>query len=162
MALTNKRRIFIEEYLECWNGAEAARRAGYKYPKRAASFLLTIPDLQEVIAKRIKEKAMGADEVLARLADQARASITNVIEPTGKRTFLIDTEKVAEFGQLIKKIKHTKYGVEIELYSSQQALELIGKHHGLFKERLDVTSGDRPIKGYVIISPEDWPQNGDE
>ena len=26
--LTRKQKVFIEEYLQCWNGAEAARRAG--------------------------------------------------------------------------------------------------------------------------------------
>lgn len=28
--LTDKQRVFIEEYLRCWNATEAARRAGYK------------------------------------------------------------------------------------------------------------------------------------
>lgn len=162
MALSNKRRIFIEEYLKCWDQTKAARKAGYRHPSVMGNRLMKVKEIQDLITERIKEKTMGADEVLIRLAAQARSSISDVIEPTGSRTFLIDTDKVEKFGHLIKKIRHTKNGIEIELYSSQQALELIGKHHGLFKDRLDITSGDRPIKGYAVVSPEDWPAEDEE
>jgi len=37
MKLSNMQRVFVEEYLSCWNGTEAARRAGYKWPRQAAS-----------------------------------------------------------------------------------------------------------------------------
>lgn len=55
MGLTHKRRVFIEEYLTCWNGAEAARRAGYKFPRRQASYLLTIPAIRNVVEERISD-----------------------------------------------------------------------------------------------------------
>ena len=37
------------------------------------------------------------------------------------------------------------------------ALEVTGEH----QEKLDVTSGGKPIKGYAIFSPDDWDENED-
>jgi hypothetical protein len=73
-----------------------------------------------------------------RLAQHATADISEFIEPMSKRTFLIDVEKVKEFGHLIKKIKHTSRGVEIELHDPQAALVHLGRHYALFKDRIQV------------------------
>lgn len=155
MALSNKRRIFIEEYLHDFNATQAAIRAGYS-PKTAYSQgqrLLKNVEVKAAVESRMDELCMSAEEILFRLSEQARSSIADVIEPIGQRTFLIDIDKVAEFGHLIKKIKHTKHGVEIELYSSQEALNLLGKHRSLFKQEVIIQGGDRPLTIGVI---DDW------
>jgi len=52
--MTNKQAKFIEEYLICLNGAEAARRAGYK-PKNA--HIIATQNLSKLyIKKAIEEK----------------------------------------------------------------------------------------------------------
>lgn len=38
----------------------------------------------------------------------------------------------------IKKIRYTRKGIEIELYDKMVALEAIGKHIGMFKERVEI------------------------
>ena len=136
MVLTKKRRVFIEEYLRCWNGAEAARRAGYKHPRNQASYLLTILNIQEEIERRIEELAMQADEVLLRLAEQARGLSSEYFTPSGK----LDVAAIVadDKTHLIKKTKQTKYGLEVELYDAQHALVDIGRALGLFKDRLIV------------------------
>lgn len=127
MALTGKRRAFIEYYLECWNGTEAARRAGYKYPRRQASFLLSISVIQAAIDARLAEMAMPADEVLARLGDHARTNIADFVTDTGA----IDWQAVQEKGHLIKRITHRKGQQSvIELHDAQAALIHLDKHHG--------------------------------
>ena len=139
MTLNNKRLVFTKEYLKDFNATQAAIRAGYS-PKTAYSQgqrLLKNVEIKEVLAERLDELTMSAEEVLVRLGEQARSSIADVIEPTGKRTFLLDTDKIAEHGHLIKRIYHTKHGVGIELYNSQRALELIGKKHALFTDRIE-------------------------
>ena len=155
MALTKKRRVFIEEYLRYWNGAEAARRAGYKHPRNQASYLLTIPNIREEIERRIEELTMQADEVLLRLAEQARG-LNNDFFTTGGE---LDAAAIAraEKTHLIKKTKQTKYGLEVELYDAQAALEKIGRALGLFKDRLDVTTGGEPLIVKVTgnIEPDD-------
>ena len=72
MALTNKRRVFVYEYLKCWNASEAARRANFKQPHSQGSRLLENVEVQAYIKARLAETAMSADEVLNRLADHAR------------------------------------------------------------------------------------------
>lgn len=74
MALSFKQQMFVEEYLSCFNATQAALRAGYS--ERSARAIgaenLTKPDIGAVIDERLRESAMRADEVLMRLAEQAR------------------------------------------------------------------------------------------
>lgn len=74
--LTTKQRVFVEEYLTCWNASEAARRAGYAAPHNIQGpRLLSNVSIQTEIQRRLAEKAMSANEVLARLAEHARGSM---------------------------------------------------------------------------------------
>lgn len=148
MALNKKRRVFIEEYLKCWNLTEAARRAGYKHPNVKGSQLVKVSEVADAIQERIAEKCMSADEVLIRLAEQARGDISEFINDFGG----IDWEAVSQRGYLIKKISHNKgKNSSIELYDSQSALALIGKHHKLFVDRQEITGKDgTPITIKVI------------
>ena len=76
MALSPKHRVFCEEYLKTWNATDAYQAA---YPKssretarRNGSRLLTNADISEEIQRRVDEQTMSANEVLSRLAEQAR------------------------------------------------------------------------------------------
>lgn len=138
--MTDKRRVFIEEYLICWNGTEAARRANYAHPRQEASRLLSNADIAGIVAARIQEKAMSADEVLGHLADVARFDIGSVI---GKGGVLdLDKAKSEGYTSFLSKLKWTKAGIEIEAYDKMHALELIGKHMAMWVERHEVTGKD--------------------
>jgi len=169
--MTNRQRIFIDEYLKCWNGAEAARRAGYsaRSAYEIARKLLRKVEVSEAIQQRISEKAMSADEVLLRLGEHARGDMGNFLD-IGSMAFQVDLNKAKEMGltHLIKKAKMrtvttlSKEGVEtethdieIELYDAQDALVTIGKHHGLFTDKTDITSGGDPITIVVSRKPDD-------
>jgi phage terminase small subunit len=143
MSLTEKQQVWLEEYLQCWNGAEAARRAGYACPYQSAHDNVTNPKIQAEIKARLSLKAMSADEVVMRLADQARGSIEDfiTIDPAGSGVWRVDLEKAKQRGvlHLIKKLWVDGEGhVRIELQDQQRALELLGKAHGLFIERSEV------------------------
>jgi phage terminase small subunit len=144
VALSKKQRVFIEEYLKCWNATEAARRAGYseRYLHTNASKLLQNTTIAEKIQERLNEKAMSADEVLTRLADMARGSIEDFIDlKPGIKSPFLDLSKAQEMGllHLIKKLKYNAQGkLEIELHDAQAALALLGKHHKLFTEKVEV------------------------
>jgi phage terminase small subunit len=150
--LTNRQRAFIEAYLACWNGTEAARRAGYS-PRTAneqASRLLANVSLKEQIAARIRELKATADEVLVRLASHSRGSMADFL--IGER---LSVEQARERGQLhlIKKYKVTrriepKRGdeepftietVELELYDAQAATVQLGRALSLFVDRQEIT-----------------------
>lgn len=157
MALTTKRRVFIEEYLQCWNGAEAARRAGYAHPRQEASRLLSNDDILARVTARIDELTMTADEALIRLADQARASIEDFIEfdSYGSRVWRVDLQGAQESGKLhvLKKLSYDAEGhPRLELHDSQRALELILKIHGAFKERFEHSGpGGGPLETVITV-----------
>jgi len=132
--LTGKRKLFIEEYLTCWNATEAARRAGYKHPNVISARLVKVREIQEAIRARLQEKAMDADEVLARLADQGKGNIAEFIVMT-RDGAVIDWETVKRKGHLVKSLTPTAHGMRLELYDAQSALVQIGRAHGLFVDR---------------------------
>ena len=75
MNLTAKQRRFIDEYFLCnMNATRAAIAAGYSKQTayKIGSENLKKPQIVTEIERRLKESAMGADEVLSRLAEQAR------------------------------------------------------------------------------------------
>jgi len=151
--LTFKRRAFIEEYLKCWNGAEAARRAGYAHAEVAASRLLRIVKVQKEIQHRIDEKAMGADEVLLRLAEQARCDYSDYITVEGA----VDLEQLKADGKmhLVSGIKETRQGKVIVFHDGQTALLNLGRYHGLFVDKSEVKqTGDIAINITGNIDPD--------
>lgn len=116
--LTNKQKVFIEEYLSCWNASEAARRAGYKNPRMSGSENLTKPDVAAEIKQRISEKAMSADEVLTRLADQARANLGCFYKLVEEWTFyplptydILDAQEVDDTSDPDSPVKRISYFV---------------------------------------------------
>lgn len=140
--LTDKQQAFIEHYLICMNASEAARRAGYS--KRSAGSIgsenLQKPEIARVIESRMDGLRAQSNEVLARLTRQARGSMADFLSVTNKQVEI-------KFNQdapldLIKKIriKPGEYGkeIELELYDSQKALELLGKYHKLFTDKVEI------------------------
>lgn len=137
MALSPKHQEFINQYIACYfNATEAYARA---YPnasretaRRNGHELLTNTDIAHEIKRRIAENTMSADEVLMRLGEQARNEHGKYITSTG----IVDLPQLIADGKghLIKGIKETQYGKNVEFYDAQAALVHIGKHHKLFVE----------------------------
>lgn len=175
--MNNKQRVFVEEYLQCWNATEAARRAGYAHPNIQGPRLLSNVSISEVIQARLAEKQMGADEALQLLADMARGDLGEFMDiySTGYNLRLQNDDGTRKNTKLIRKIKQKTTTfiakkeseedreiteTEIELYDAQSAIDKILRVHGRYK---DVGSPENPftIKGYVSISPDDWDEAGE-
>lgn len=127
-------RLFVEEYLTCWNATEAAARAGYSARSAATqgARLLATPEIQAALTARLDEKAMSADEVIARLTEQARASIADFITRQADGTW--ELQLPVEKAHLVKTFTPMLGGGKVELYDAQAALIQLGKMHGLFRE----------------------------
>ncbi len=180
--LSEKHKKFIEEYLISWNATAAYEatypRASYESARRLGSQLLTNVDIQAAISDRLKQIAMGADEVLARLAEQARASHSPFIQvdDQGFVYFDFSHEEAKNHLHLIKKIKTKRqrlvHGkgkdaeewegewVEVELHDPQRALELIGRHHNLFMDRDKEGNPIQPIVNVYIPKNDRDPDDG--
>ena len=170
MGITNKQRVFIEGYLQCWNAAEAARRAGYseRTARIQASRLLSKANIQEEIQNRISEKAMSADEVLLRLGDMARGDMGEFMD-IESMSFNLALEKAKELGKthLIKRVKQRtiitqkkdgdeeeNHYIELELHDSQSALVHLGKYHKLFTDKTEITGKDGEAIRVTLIEDD--------
>lgn len=143
--LSNKEQSWLEHYFACWNATEAARRAGYRNPNKLGPRQLVKVGIQEAIQARLIAMKMPADEVLARLSDQARGSLAPFIRrDTDGDLYGFDLRDTQPL-HLIKKASVTRRRqkddrneivtvetVTLELYDAQAALALMGKHHKLF------------------------------
>lgn len=167
MALTAKQEVFVNEYLQDFNATQAAIRAGYseRTARSQGHRLLTNADISAEVKRRVDEKAMSANEVLIRLAEQARADIADFVD-VWDGGFKINIEKALKNGKghLIRKIGFNQYGKpEIELHNQQSALQMIGKVHGLFTDKVE-QSGElvHKVKTYHVVSPDDWDNDTNE
>lgn len=149
--LTNLQKEFINQYFICGrNATEAIMRAGYKAKDRATAAAMGYENLRklhisEAIEERLKESAMGANEVLFLLSEQARSSVDDFLDRFG----IPSVEKARASGKmhLIKKIKtkttyigeDTIVEQEFELYDAQSALVQLGRFHKLFTDKVEFT-----------------------
>ncbi len=143
--LTDRQRVFCDEYLRRWNATDAARIAGYLDPEVQGWRLKQNAVVKAAIDARLKAHHLGADEVLARLSDHAQGSMGDFVSlranlETGQPEPVIDLSKAERAGKLhlIKKIRIDDKGVAIELYDADAALALVGKHHELFVDKQKV------------------------
>lgn len=169
-SFTDKQRAFIANYLRCFNATEAAKRAGYsaKTANEQASRLLANVSIRAEIDRILDERMMGAKEVLDRLSDIGRSDIAQLMS-VSSNGFSLDMVMAKELGltKLIKRIKQKtitypgKNGdedreettLEVELYDAQSALVTMGKQHGLFATKVELTVYDS-IARKLKTSPE--------
>jgi len=145
MGLTTKQRVFVEEYLRCFNATEAARRAGYAHPNKRGPENVAKSGIREFIDARLNELTMQPAEILLRLTTQARGSLDDFFDVDTETGFahlnMVKAKKLNQMG-VIKKIKILKGNrIEIELHDPQAALEKLGRAYGLFKDGV-VHSGE--------------------
>lgn len=137
--LTDKQRLFVEHYVACLNATEAAARAGYSGPRTSLAVIgsdnLRKANIRSAIDARLAEKIMPPSEVLARLAEQARADMRDLFtfDDQGKVNGL-RLHRDAPL-HLIRSITPTRYGDKVEVHDQQSALQLLGKYYGLFVDR---------------------------
>ena len=175
--LTDQQKLFISEYLECWNATNAYMASHPKCNSRTTastngSRTLGNAKIRAEIDARLDKLAMGSAEVLARLARHARGSHAPwlVIDDDGYAHINFSDPEAQKHLDLIKKIKTKRTRrvvvenkkpeewedewVEVELYDAQAALALIGKHHKLFGDQVDVTSGGEKVAAITVIEVE--------
>lgn len=159
MTLTNKQRIFVEEYLKCWNATAAAKAAGYseKTARAIGHENLTHPDIAAEIDRRKAEIIMATDEALIRLGEQARSAHTVYIHDDGS----IDLPglKAAGLMHLVKSTRWDRDGrLVVEFYDAQAALDKLLKTKGAYIERHELSGpGGAPIAitKIEVIAPAD-------
>lgn len=130
--------------------------------------LLTLPDIQAAVQramdKRGKRTEITADWVITQLAKIAEVDITNFTafgrrdvpvmgafgpiyegegdnkQPVMKTVNYVDFKESAEVdGTLIAEVKQGKDGASVKVMDRMKALELLGKHLGMFTDKTEIT-----------------------
>lgn len=143
--LTAKQQRFCDEYLIDLNATQAAIRAGYspRTAEQAASRLLTIVKVSDEIAREMAERSkrtgINQDRVVKELAKLAFVNIADVVDLENATVRMSATDEDLACIQSVK-IKPSEFGTEreIKLYDKKASLELLGRHLGMFKDKLEV------------------------
>lgn len=152
--ITPKQRCFVQEYLKDLNGTQAAIRAGYseQSAKQRAAELLSKPHIQAAVseaqAARSKRTEVDQDYVLARLVEIDQMDVLDIMHddmslkpvsewPRVWRQYLSGFDLAEMFaGQgderaLVGVLKKIKWPDKVK------NLELLGRHLGMFKDRVE-------------------------
>ncbi|GAE89514.1 terminase small subunit [Acetivibrio straminisolvens] len=146
--LTDKQQRFIEEYLIDLNATQAAIRAGYspKTAKEIGSENLSKPNIrariEQAMAERSKRTGINQDRVLRELARIAFVNAADVINfDSATIAEGASEDDTAAIASVKVKTIPTPDGEgierEIRLADKLKALELCGKHLGMFNDKVD-------------------------
>lgn len=169
--LTDKQKRFVAEYLVDLNATQAAIRAGYSWKSaaRIAVDLLNKTQVSEAIQKAMRDREARTEitqdkvlEELARVAFANGADFARVIVKNGCQTVeLVNTDDVPpEKRSAIAGIKKGKYGIEVSSYDKVKALELLGKHLGLFDGKGQAKNEIHPLISDLVAAVKERQEDG--
>ena len=156
--MNERQKRFADEYLVDLNAEQAAIRAGYseRYARGNAHKLVANGCIGEYIKKRMKDRVerteITQDMVLKELAIIAfsnAADYASVIEkefPDGDGNSVkcrvvepvLTEDLTEEQKRALSVIKKGRDGFEVKPYDKVRALELLGKHLGMWTEKVEM------------------------
>ena len=154
--LTPKQQRFVDEYLIDLNATQAAIRAGYSEDsaQQMGSENLSKPVIASAIAEaqaaRAKRVQVDADEVLRELMRVGFSDAWNYVQDADGRLALVESAP-DDATRAVASVKHktrtipqkqgapvVEHTVEYRLWDKNTALANLGRHLGLFKDKVTV------------------------
>ena len=143
--LTEKQQRFVEEYLVDLNATQAAIRAGYSEKtatEQGARLLINVKVQDAIIeakAKRSKRTEITQDRVLQEISRIAFSDIRQVIKWTSNAVTLkssdeLDDDDAAMVSEVSQTTTATGGTLKIKVHDKMKALELAGRHLGLWEK----------------------------
>lgn len=167
--MTKKQKLFVEEYLLDLNATQAAIRAGYS-PETAGAIgaeNLKKPQIQKAVARAMAERSrrtgVNAERVVRELAKVAFANAGDLID---SRDATLKADAASDDLAAIQSIKVKDMGDmgierEVRLADKLKALELLGRHLGMFSDRLRVDGHlDTGKLDSILAQLQDGPPDG--
>ena len=159
--LTNRQKLFIDEYLIDLNATQAAIRAGYSVNSAHTignenlNKTYIKEQIEKKLAERSKRTGINAERIVNELAKIAFLNPTDVINMHDATIEECATrEDTSTISSIKVKTSKTDNGEsterEVKVYDKLKALELLGKHIGMFSDKLKVEGTVLP----VVISGE--------
>ena len=111
--------------------------------RKAGSRLLTNVDITNYISERMEERQkrteVTQDRVVQELAAIAFSKVTDYATVKNDMVKIKDTDELTEKQiRAISGIKEGKFGIELKLNDKEKALELLGRHLGMWNDKLDI------------------------
>ena len=161
--LAPKRFAFVQEYIKDLNATQAAIRAGYslRTAKQQGQRLLTFVDVQDSIQEYKDMAAKRSQVTVDRTVEEYRriafANITDGVHVRGGWVYIDDTDDLTvEQQAAIAEIHQTKEGIRIKYHDKTKALDSLGKHLGMFTDKVQVEhTGEAPKLEIVFRGKED-------
>lgn len=138
-SLTDKRARFVEEYMLDLNATQAAIRAGYseKTARQAGDRLLSNVDIQKALTEMMKTRSERTEIT----ADYVLSAIKTTVERCRQAEPVRDSDG-NETGDY-----------KFDATNTLKGCELLGKHLGLFKERIEASGPNGgPIDLNLVVS----------
>jgi len=147
--LSPKQKTFVAEYLVDLNATEAALRAGYS-KKSAASIgqeNLQKPAIAEAVEKaladRVERIEITQDAVVQELACIAFGNISDVAEWEGEHVKVLSSStRSKRVLAAVAGVSETQHGLTVRMHDKQAALLNLGKHLGMFREKVELEVRD--------------------
>lgn len=146
--LTAKQAVFVAEYLKDLNATQAAIRAGYseKSAARIGAELLNKTQVGAEIVKaqgrRAERAEITADRVLEELAKIAFADPRDLMQWGPEGVTLKESAGLTEAqAASVAEVGKTSGGIRLKKHDKVKALELLGRHIGIFKDKTEVSGG---------------------
>jgi phage terminase small subunit len=168
--LTAKQKAFCQEYLVDLNATRAAERAGYREHRRQGSNLIGLrnvrAEVKRLMDERSKRTEITADLVLQELLLIARSNLADAVGEDGKilglREMPEEVQRVIaalEVKELFDNRRADRVAsgqvTRMRFWDKLRALELLGKHLGLFTDKLELTGRDSgPVRVEMTMSEE--------
>lgn len=166
--VTEKQKVFADEYLIDLN-ATRAYKVAYPTVKNddtaaaAATRMLRNVKVAEYIQERMQDRQkrteITQDKVLQELAAVAFSNATDYVEVRDNAVIIKDTASLSDTQiKALAGIKESRGGIEVKLNDKLKALELLGRHLGMFKDKVEVSGIDEEKKKLDDIL---WQMRGD-
>lgn len=145
--MTRKQKLFVDEYLIDLNATQAAIRAGYspdtaqEQGSRLLSNVMVSNEVAKAMAERSRRTGVNADRVVMELAKIAFVNASDVIDAD---TATLKPDAAPEDTAAIQSVKVKTFGEdglerEIKMADKLKALELLGKHLRMFKDKVELS-----------------------
>lgn len=168
MGLKGKDKVFVEQYLITLEPKTAALAAGfseniaigkaYQWVSDRQRKPLVYDAVQKGMARKAKKAEITQDMVVAELAKIGFGDIRNAVSWGSVPETNLDGERIypvelvasedmdADTAAAISEVSLTAQGVKIKMYDKKAALDSLGKHLGMFTDKVELSGNpDNPI-----------------